>query len=78
MDQVFEFTLDTDVYDNNNRTKISVPKSCITGLENNSRNPTSCVIHVGLSNVYYVKSTYEAARQIIYGNDVTIVPETAS
>ena len=78
MDQIFEFALDTDVYDNNNRTKVSVPKSSITGLENNVRNPNSCVIHVGLSTVYYVKATYEVARQIIYGNDVTTVPEASS
>lgn len=75
MDQIFEFTLDADVYENNNRTKVCVPKSAITGLENNSNNPNSCVVHVGLTTVYYVKATYKVVRQLVYGNDIINVPE---
>lgn len=76
MEQYFEFSLCTELYENNNRSKVTVPKSQITGIENNDKYPNMSIVHVGMSTKYYVKSSYNAVVSIVYGNDITVVPET--
>ena len=75
MDQILEFPLCEEITDTT-RAKLTVPKSSITGIADNTLRKNSCVVHIGLSTKYYVQVAYETAVRIVYGNDITHIPET--
>ena len=77
MDQILEFSLCSDVH--GNCSKLSVPKSSITGVGNSTISQKRSFILVGeINSKYFVNTPYATVVQMVYGNDITPVPEAAS